>query len=208
MGRYIDIGAIVQVIGGIYQNPALLDNENYNFSEQDFTEEFHKIIFGSIYNLHVLGAAAIDSSTIEDYLEQRPTKLAVYKTNRGAEYLEKLKTTTQVAAFDYYYKRMKKMTLFRMYQEQVGLNLSWLYDVEFELLKEHTSCFICTGPQAFDIAVRLKYAGIDESKIKIHKDIYESRDDINKSNGPIYAILNFDYINDFNTIMEGLKNEN
>ena len=32
-------------------------------------------------------------------------------------------------------------------------------------------------------------------------------DDINKSNGPIYAILNFDYINDFNTIMEGLKNE-
>ena len=130
MGRYVDIGAIVQVIGSIYQNPALLDNENYHFSEQDFTEEFHKIIFGSIYNLHILGAAAIDSSTIEDYLEQRPTKLAIYKTNRGAEYLEKLKTTTQVAAFDYYYKRMKKMTLFRMYQEQVGLNLSWLYDVD------------------------------------------------------------------------------
>lgn len=130
MGRYVDIASIVQVIGAIYQNPSLLDNENYTFSSDDFTEEFHKIIFGSIYNLHALGAAAIDSSTIEDYLEQRPNKLIIYKSNKGEEYLEKLKETTQVAAFDYYYKRMKKMTLFRMYQEQVGMNLSWLYDVD------------------------------------------------------------------------------
>ena len=130
MGRYVDIGSIVQVIGGVYLNPSLLDNENYHFTEDDFTEPFHKIIFGSIYNLHALGAAAIDTSTIEDYLEQRPTKLATYKANNGAEYLEKLKSSTQLAAFDYYYKRMKKMTLFRMYKEQVGLDLSWLYDID------------------------------------------------------------------------------
>ena len=130
MGRYIDIGSIVQVIGGVYLNPNLLDNENYHFTEDDFVEEFHRIIFGSIYNLHALGAAAIDTSTIEDYLEQRPTKLATYKANNGAEYLEKLKSSTQLAAFDYYYKRMKKMTLFRMYKEQVGLDLSWLYDID------------------------------------------------------------------------------
>lgn len=130
MGRYVDIGAIVQVIGSIYLNPTLLDNEQYHFSEQDFTENFHKVIFGSIYNLHALGATAIDVTTIEDYLEQRPNSLVVYKSNNGAEYLEKLKETTTIAAFDYYYKRMKKMTLFRMYQEQVGMNLSWLYDVD------------------------------------------------------------------------------
>ena len=130
MGRYVDIGSIVQVIGGVYLNPNLLDNENYHFTEDDFTEPFHKIIFGSIYNLHALGAAAIDTSTIEDYLEQRPTKLATYKANNGAEYLEKLKSSTQLAAFDYYYKKKKKMTLFRMYKEQVGLDLSWLYDID------------------------------------------------------------------------------
>lgn len=130
MGRYVDIGSIVQVIGGVYLNPSLLDNENYHFTEDDFTEPFHKIIFGSIYNLHALGATAIDASTIEDYLEQRPTKLTTYKANNGAEYLEKLKSSTQLAAFDYYYKRMKKMTLFRMYKEQVGLDLSWLYDID------------------------------------------------------------------------------
>ena len=44
--------------------------EKYNFIEQDFKEEFHKILFGSIYNLYHLGANKIDIATIEDYLEK------------------------------------------------------------------------------------------------------------------------------------------
>ena len=80
----------MQVIGCVYNNPALMDNESYHFNENDFTEEFHKILFGSIYNLHQLGAKEIDSNTIEDYLSQRPSKLAIYKANRGEEYLNKV----------------------------------------------------------------------------------------------------------------------
>ena len=128
--RYVDIPAAVQVIGGVYQNPNLLDNENYHFYEDDFTEEFHKVIFGTIYNLHTLGAAAIDVNTIEDYLKPREKKYAVYKINNGAEYLQKISENTQLAAFDYYYKRLKKFTLLRMYNEKVGMNLSWLYDID------------------------------------------------------------------------------
>ena len=48
--KYVDIPAVVQVIGNIYKNPSLLDNEKYHFVEEDFTEDFHKILFGSIYN--------------------------------------------------------------------------------------------------------------------------------------------------------------
>lgn len=130
MGKYVDISSIIQVIGGIYLNPSLLDNEDkYFFNEEDFTEEFHKILFGSIYNLHALGAKEISINAIEDYLEQRPKKFAVYKANKGAEYLQKISQNIQLAAFDYYYKRMKKMTLFRMYQS-IGMNLSWLYDID------------------------------------------------------------------------------
>lgn len=129
-GRYVDIPSIVQVIGGIYNNPSLLDNEGYFFTEEDFTEDFHRILFGSIYNLHELGAKEITINAIEDYLNQRPKSLAIYKTNKGAEYLQKLSNTTQLAAFDYYYKKMKKMTLFRMYKEMCGMDLSWLYDID------------------------------------------------------------------------------
>ena len=130
MARYTDIPAVMQVIGSIYQNPSLLDNEKYTFTEEDFTEDFHRIVFGSIYNLHQLGAGEINVNTITDYLETRPTKLATFKVNNGVEYLQKLGENTQLAAFDYYYNRMKKMTLFRMYSEKAGMDLSWLYDVD------------------------------------------------------------------------------
>lgn len=130
MSKIVDISAIMQVIGGIYLNPNLIDQDDkYRFCEEDFTEEFHKILFGSIYNLHQLGAKEISINAIEDYLEQRPKKYAVYKSNKGAEYLQRLSENIQLAAFDYYYNRMKKMTLLRMYQS-VGVDVSWLYDID------------------------------------------------------------------------------
>lgn len=84
-------------------------------------------------------------------------------------------------------------------------DLSWLYDIEFELLKDNVDRIIVAGPQRYDIAVRLKYARIDTGKIKIYDDLYLASDEIKKSKGNIYAILNFDYVNDFNNVMEGLK---
>ena len=62
--KYYDTNACMQVIGDVFLNPSLLDmTEKYKFNEADFQQEFHKIIFGSIYNLHQLGAKEI---SIED----------------------------------------------------------------------------------------------------------------------------------------------
>ena len=124
---YIDIKSIIQVIGSIYQNPDLLDEEQYKFNEEDFPQEFHRIMFGSIYNLHALGAKMITVNAIEDYLEQREKKYAVYKSYNGAEWLEQCKETINVATFDYYYKRLKKFTLLRMY-DNAGVNVKFIYD--------------------------------------------------------------------------------
>ena len=128
MSKYVDIQSCMQVIGDVFINPSLLDLEDkYKFNNEDFPQEFHKILFGSIYNLHQLGAKQISIEDIEKYLEQRPKKYAIYKINKGSEYLENIKEMCQLAAFDYYYNRMKKMTLFRMYNH-IGMDLSWLYD--------------------------------------------------------------------------------
>ena len=127
--KYYDVSACMQVIGDVFINPSLLDlEEKYKFHEEDFVQEFHRILFGSIYNLHQLGAKQISIEDIEKYLEQRPKKYATYKVNKGSEYLENIKDMCQLAAFDYYYNRMKKMTLLRMYNKNVGMDLSWLYD--------------------------------------------------------------------------------
>ncbi len=125
--NYIDTKSIIQVIGSIYQNPNLLEDGQYRFNEEDFPQDFHKVIFEAIYNLHALGAKNININTIEDYLEQRDKKMAIYKTYNGAEWLEKCKESISVATFDYYYKRMKKFTLLRMY-DSIGVNVSFIYN--------------------------------------------------------------------------------
>lgn len=127
MIRYVDIPSIMQVIGGVFIDNSLLDNDKYVFSEDDFTEEFHKILFGSIYNIHLLGGEKIDIPSIEHYIEQRPKAYGIYNANKGREYLQRLAEITQLSTFDYYYQRMKKMTLFRSYQK-IGMDVSWLYN--------------------------------------------------------------------------------
>lgn len=129
MAKYVDIPAIIQVIGGVYLNNNLLDNEKYFFTEEDFTESFHRILFECIFNLHALGVTKINANSIEDYLEQRPKKKATFIANKGFEYLQELESKIQLTAFDYYYNRMKKMTLLRMYQS-IGMDCSFLYDID------------------------------------------------------------------------------
>ena len=126
--KYTDVPCTMQVIGCVFLNQSILDDDRYSFTEEDFTEEFHKVLFGSIYNLHLLGVKDVTTHTIEDYLREKTNKYAVYQANKGAEYLSRVSEITQVAAFDYYYHRLKKFTLFRMFDSWAGINLSWLYD--------------------------------------------------------------------------------
>lgn len=84
---YVDISAITQVIGCVLNNPSLLDDtDRYIIHEEDFTEDFHKIVFGSIYNIHMSNSnVTIDS--IIDYLANRDKFNAIFKTHKGVEYL-------------------------------------------------------------------------------------------------------------------------
>ena len=124
--NYVDTPAAMQVIGNIFVDTTLLNSEKYFFNEEDFTVDFHKVVFGAIYNLHNLGAENISIAAIEDYLSQRPNLLGIYKANKGAEWLSKISTSVQLSTFDYYYQRLKKMTLLRQYDD--FMDISWLYD--------------------------------------------------------------------------------
>ncbi len=48
-----------------------------------------------------------------------------------------------------------------------GRDVSWLWDADFEYLREAKNPIVVSGHRANDMAVRLKYAGIDPSKIII-----------------------------------------
>ena len=128
--KYIDISAVTQVIGSVLKNPQLLDqDEKYWFIEDDFSEEFHKIVFGTIHNLHQMGVKQISINAIVDYLSSRPHNFAVFETHKGEEYLLNAAETAQLASFDYHYNRVKKMTLLRAY-DKIGFDLSPYYDID------------------------------------------------------------------------------
>ena len=186
--KYYDVQSCMQVIGCVFLNPSLLDlEEKYKFHEEDFVQEFHRILFGSIYNLHQLGAKQVSIEDIEKYLEQRPKKYSVYKTNKGSEYLENLKEMCQPAAFDYYYNRMKKMTLLRMYHNNVGMDLSWLYDEDniLDLKKKEAQEAWFDNTSINDIANTINDK-IDEIKIKY---VDNSEDDIIQAGDGALSLL-------------------
>ena len=81
-------------------------------------------------------------------------------------------------------------------------DMSWLYDIEFELLNDSlTEKIVCIGRDKFDIGARMKYAGFENEKIKIYETLQEAEQEIKSSNGDIIAILNFDYVVPFNNMM-------
>lgn len=88
-------------------------------------------------------------------------------------------------------------------------DISWLYDIDFEILKSHDiENIICVGTERFDIATRIKLAGIDIDKIITFDTLKESVNYIKKNtNSNIYAMLNFDYVTPFNKLIKGEQND-
>ena len=54
--------------------------------------------------------------------------------------------------------------------------MSWVWDADFELLNGAVRRVVCAGTRAPEMAVRLKYAGLDESSIVVQEDIEDSLD--------------------------------
>jgi len=74
-------------------------------------------------------------------------------------------------------------------------DISWLYDVDFEMLNNDSNIdkIFCIGKFRYDVATRLEYANIDKNKIVLVDDL----DNIislvdNNSKGDIYTMVCFD----------------
>lgn len=128
--KYIDSIATMQVVGGVFKNPQLLDlTDKYIITEDDFADDFHKIVFGAIYKIYELGAEKVSLASILDFLSSRPKSEAVFKKQKGEEWLLKIEENSQLEAFDYYYGRLKKFSLLRAF-DNYGIDVSDIYDAD------------------------------------------------------------------------------
>ena len=71
-----------------------------------------------------------------------------------------------------------------------GRDVSWIWDADFELLAGHVNRITCSGTRAEEMALRLKYAGID-APIVADRDLGHSLDAAVAAGGdgrPLYAL--------------------
>ncbi|MEA2200649.1 MAG: hypothetical protein QOI89_1245 [Solirubrobacteraceae bacterium] len=73
-----------------------------------------------------------------------------------------------------------------------GRDVSWIWDADFELLAGRIRLVTCSGSRAAEMAMRLKYAGIDQSRIRVQPDLASAlRDaaaDRRDGEQPLYAL--------------------
>lgn len=127
INRYVDTPATVGLIGCIIKNPVLLEQDGtYFFNDNDFVDDFYKILFGAVYNLYQTGTDTITPKTIEDYLEGKPNSLQKYKAKDGSKWVTEAVAAAELSNFPYYYDRIKKMTLLREFVK-AGIDVSDIY---------------------------------------------------------------------------------
>ncbi len=58
-----------------------------------------------------------------------------------------------------------------------GRDVSWIWDADFELLAGRVRRVTCAGTRAGELAVRLKYAGVDPARIAVREDLAGALDE-------------------------------
>jgi UDP-N-acetylmuramyl tripeptide synthase len=73
-----------------------------------------------------------------------------------------------------------------------GRDVSWIWDADFELLAGRIRQVTCSGTRAPELAVRMKYAGVDPARIRVQPDLAralrEAAADRPDGDAPLYAL--------------------
>lgn len=167
-----DRTAATHIIGSLVQNPSLLvDSDKYALSPLDFTEKIHSILFSVVNNLYFSGIVKIDVLVIEDYLKKYPEIYETYLKNHGTDFLIAAIELAELSNFDFYYDRVKKMTLLRDLKES-GFNIQdWYIEDVYDISKRQ------------QMELKLEKATIKEILQSIQNKLYGIESDfVNKKN--------------------------
>jgi lipid II isoglutaminyl synthase (glutamine-hydrolysing) len=83
-----------------------------------------------------------------------------------------------------------------------GRDVSWIWDADFELVAGAVRRVTCAGTRAPEMAVRLKYAGVDPALISVHPDIAASLDQaIAAAPGRVFALPTYTALLELRTLL-------
>ncbi|TKI83632.1 DUF1727 domain-containing protein, partial [Bacillus wiedmannii] len=77
-----------------------------------------------------------------------------------------------------------------------GKDISWIWDVDYELLaNSNVNHIICAGTRAYDLAVRLKYAGVSVNRIRVIPNISAAIENSMEAGNETSVISNYTGLN-------------
>ncbi len=84
-----------------------------------------------------------------------------------------------------------------------GRDISWLWDVDFEMLAGGLQHVTVSGLRAEDMALRLKYAGVDPATVSVEKDLGRAFDDALRGadGGPLYVLPTYTAMLQLRTVL-------
>ncbi len=83
-----------------------------------------------------------------------------------------------------------------------GRDVSWIWDADFEVLAGRVRRATCSGTRAEEMALRLKYAGIDPATISVERDLGRSLDmAVADGAGPLYALPTYTALLDLRELL-------
>ena len=89
----------------------------------------------------------------QERIEFRGRHLVLVLSKNPAGFNETLRTASELAGGKHYIIGLND-------RKADGTDVSWIWDVDFEQLKDRAATVIPAGNRAYDLAVRLKYAGV------------------------------------------------
>ena len=110
----------------------------------------------------------------------RPTSILLVKNPAGAN--EVLRTLALEG---------EQLDLLGVLNDRIadGRDVSWVWDADWELLVGSVRRFTASGTRAAELALRMKYAGLDPAKIHVVDQLEHGLDEaLNAGEGPLYVI--------------------
>jgi len=85
-----------------------------------------------------------------------------------------------------------------------GRDVSWVWDADFELVAPRVRRVVCSGTRAAELAVRLKYAGVDTARIEVVRDLPAAVQAARATgDGPLYALPTYTAMLELRRVLSG-----
>ena len=184
----------------IYKLATDVDLENRTFKIDDI---IYKTRFNSIYNIYnfVAVISCVSLYNIDTKFIQEALSKFILNNGRLEEVnikgvptiinLAKNPTGCNVSLRLLNEDNEEKELLFVLNDKLAdGQDVSWIWDINFDTLN-NVKRIVTSGSRAYDIAIRIKTSGFDETKIEPYLNLHEAVESLYKTNTKKYVIANY-----------------